>query len=89
VWIPDMTGYQAYVAQNAKQDADSLVPETSVHEQQPTNSSETTSESLSQTSEKENQIRTVDMATGEIFELPPEDQDDFGDITLDDQRLEV
>lgn len=45
------------------------------------------SESLSQTLETSKKV--VDMDTGEIFELPPEDQDDYGEISFEDYRVEV
>ena len=45
------------------------------------------SESQSQTPETPKKL--VDMETGEIFELPPEDQEEFGEISFEDQRMDV
>lgn len=45
------------------------------------------SESPSQTSETSTKL--VDMDTGEIFELPPEDREGFGEVSFDDQRVEI
>lgn len=52
---------------------------------------EMTSEGQSQAlSTGENQFKIVDMKTGEIFELPPEDRADaFGEVSLNDERLDV
>ncbi len=45
------------------------------------------SESPSQTPETSTKL--VDMDTGEIFELPPEDREGFGEVSFDDQRVEI
>lgn len=54
--------------------------------QVPANQVEISSESPSQTPKTSQKL--VDMDTGEIFELPPEDQEEFGEISFEDQRVE-
>lgn len=94
IWIPDMKDYDQFVqdneidtskpteAESAKVD-EVIVPaaEEPVYEQVPVQLPEMTVESQSQTQESE--IKAVDFATGEIFELPPEDEEDdeyYGEV---------
>ncbi|MHA2621985.1 VirD4-like conjugal transfer protein, CD1115 family [Streptococcus agalactiae] len=87
VWAPDMTDYQAFLKENGFQEEARTASEASVREPVSLISSEMTVESASQT--KYSSQKVVDMDTGEIFELPPEDQDVYGTISFEDQRVEV
>ncbi|HEL0016839.1 TPA: conjugal transfer protein TraG, partial [Streptococcus equi subsp. zooepidemicus] len=87
VWAPDMSGYQAFLKENGFDNTRQSAPETSARDQVPVTNPETPSESPSQTPETSKKL--VDMDTGEIFELPPEDREDFGEISFEDQRVEV
>lgn len=94
IWYPDMKDYDQFVqdneidiskpteAESAKIDAVSVpAEEEPVYEQVPVQLPEMTVESQSQTQESE--IKAVDFATGEIFELPPEDEEDveyYGEV---------
>ncbi|MFS5584732.1 VirD4-like conjugal transfer protein, CD1115 family [Streptococcus infantarius] len=94
IWYPDMKDYDQFVqdneidiskpteAESAKVDAVSVpAEEEPVYEQVPVQLPEMTVESQSQTQESE--IKAVDFATGEIFELPPEDEEDveyYGEV---------
>ncbi|OCM14645.1 VirD4-like conjugal transfer protein, CD1115 family [Streptococcus agalactiae] len=91
VWAPDMDNYQAFVESNGFNNQFSKVTESLVYEQVPVTVPEMTSEGQSQAlSTGENQFKIVDMKTGEIFELPPEDRADaFGEVSLNDERLDV
>ena len=86
VWYPDMKDYDQFVqdneidtskpteAESAKANEVSVqATEETVYEQVPVQLPEMTVESQSQTQESE--IKAVDFATGEIFELPPEDEE--------------
>nr|AGO89432.1 VirD4 domain protein family [Streptococcus agalactiae 2584] len=86
VWYPDMKDYDQFVqdneidtskpteAESAKANEVSVqATEEPVYEQVPVQLPEMTVESQSQTQESE--IKAVDFATGEIFELPPEDEE--------------
>ena len=86
VWYPDMKDYDQFVqdneidtskpteAESAKANEVSVqATEEPVYEQVPVQLPEMTVESQSQTQESE--IKVVDFATGEIFELPPEDEE--------------
>lgn len=86
VWYPDMKDYDQFVqdneidaskpteAESAKANEVSVqATEEPVYEQVPVQLPEMTVESQSQTQEIE--IKAVDFATGEIFELPPEDEE--------------
>lgn len=86
VWAPDMTDYPAFLEENGFNEMTKAAPKTPVHDQAPVNHSEMPSESPSQTPETPKKL--VDMETGEIFEIPPEDQEEFGEISFEDQRLE-
>lgn len=87
VWAPDMSGYQTFLEENGFDQTHQSASETSVHDQVAVNHSEMPSESQSQTPETPKKL--VDMETGEIFELPPEDQEEFGEISFEDQRMDV
>lgn len=87
VWAPDMSGYQNFLEENGFDQTHQSASETSVHDQVAVNHSEMPSESQSQTPETPKKL--VDMETGEIFELPPEDQEEFGEISFEDQRMDV
>lgn len=94
VWYPDMKDYDQFIqdneidtskpteAESAKVDEVSVpAEEEPVYEQVPVQLPEMTVESQSQTQESE--IKAVDFATGEIFELPPEDEEDdeyYGEV---------
>lgn len=94
VWYPDMKDYDQFIqdneidtskpteAESAKADEVSVqATEEPVYEQVPVQLPEMSVESQSQTQESE--IKAVDFATGEIFELPPEDEEDdeyFGEV---------
>lgn len=94
IWYPDMKDYDQFVqdneidiskpteAESAKVDEVSVpAEEEPVYEQVPVQLPEMTVESQSQTQESE--IKAVDFATGEIFELPPEDEEDdeyYGEV---------
>lgn len=94
IWYPDMKDYDQFVqdneidtskpteAESAKVDEVSVpADEDPVYEQVPVQLPEMTVESQSQTQESE--IKAVDFATGEIFELPPEDEEDdeyYGEV---------
>lgn len=94
VWYPDMKDYDQFVqdneidtskpteAESAKVDEVSVpAEEEPVYEQVPVQLPEMSVESQSQTQESE--IKAVDFATGEIFELPPEDEEDgeyYGEV---------
>ncbi|MCO4486504.1 VirD4-like conjugal transfer protein, CD1115 family [Streptococcus thermophilus] len=86
VWYPDMKDYDQFVqdneidtskpteAESAKVDEVSVpAEEEPVYEQVPVQLPEMSVESQSQTQESE--IKAVDFATGEIFELPPKDEE--------------
>lgn len=79
VWYPDMKDYDQFVQDNEidtskPTEAESAkATEEPVYEQVPVQLPEMTVESQSQTQESE--IKAVDFATGEIFELPPEDEE--------------
>lgn len=86
VWYPDMKDYDQFIqdneidtskpteAESAKADEVSVqATEEPIYEQVPVQLPEMTVESQSQTQESE--IKAVDFATGEIFELPPEDEE--------------
>lgn len=86
VWYPDMKDYDQFVqdneidtskpteAESAKANEVSVqATEEPVYEQVPVQLPKMTVESQSQTQESE--IKAVDFATGEIFELPPEDEE--------------
>ncbi|HHU64902.1 VirD4-like conjugal transfer protein, CD1115 family [Streptococcus sp.] len=86
VWYPDMKDYDQFVqdneidtskpteAESAKANEVSVqATEEPVYEQVPVQLPEMIVESQSQTQESE--IKAVDFATGEIFELPPEDEE--------------
>lgn len=86
VWYPDMKDYDQFVqdneidtskpteAESAKANEVSVqATEEPVYEQVPVQLPEMTVESQSQTQESE--VKAVDFATGEIFELPPEDEE--------------
>ncbi|MBE3600755.1 VirD4-like conjugal transfer protein, CD1115 family [Streptococcus agalactiae] len=87
VWAPDMSDYQAFVAEIEAEEPSQQAPETPVREEVSIYSSEMASESSSQTPEEATKM--IDMETGEIFELPPEDQESYGEISLEDQPIEV
>ncbi|HEN9895003.1 TPA: VirD4-like conjugal transfer protein, CD1115 family [Streptococcus agalactiae] len=87
IWAPDMSDYQAFLEENGFDNTRQSAPETSVHNQVPVTNPEMPSESPSQTSETSKKL--VDMDTGEIFELPPEDREGFGEVSFDDQRVEI
>ncbi|WP_273449410.1 VirD4-like conjugal transfer protein, CD1115 family [Streptococcus ferus] len=87
VWAPDMSGYQTFLEENGFDQTHQSASETSVHDQVAVNHSEMPSESQSQAPETPKKL--VDMETGEIFELPPEDQEEFGEISFEDQRMDV
>jgi type IV secretion system protein VirD4 len=94
IWYPDMKDYDKFVqdneidiskpteAESAKVDEVSVpAEEEPVYEQVPVQLPEMTVESQFQTQESE--IKAVDFATGEIFELPPEDEEDveyYGEV---------
>lgn len=95
IWYPDMKGYDQFVKDNdidtskpteveaaQADEASTQAIEEPVYEQVPVQLPEMTVESQSQTQESE--IKAVDFATGEIFELPPEDEEDddeyFGEV---------
>ena len=94
IWYPDMKDYDQFVqdneidtskpteAESAKVDEVSVpAAEEPVYEQVPVQLPEMTVESQSQTQESE--IKAVDFATGEIFELPPEDEEEdeyYGEV---------
>lgn len=94
IWYPDMKDYDQFVqdneidtskpteAESAKVDEVSVpAAEEPVYEQVPVQLPEMTVESQSQTQESE--VKAVDFATGEIFELPPEDEEDdeyYGEV---------
>ncbi|ETW88902.1 conjugal transfer protein TraG [Streptococcus thermophilus MTH17CL396] len=94
VWYPDMKDYDQFIQDNeidtskpteaevAKVDEVSVpAEEEPVYEQVPVQFPEMSVESQSQTQESE--IKAVDFATGEIFELPPEDEEDgeyYGEV---------
>lgn len=86
VWYPDMKDYDQFVqdneidtskpteAESAKANEVSVqATEEPVYEQVPVQLPEMTVESQSQTQESE--VKAVDFVTGEIFELPPEDEE--------------
>lgn len=86
IWYPDMKDYDQFVqdneidtskpteAEEAKANEVTVqATEEPVYEQVPVQLPEMTVESQSQTQESE--IKAVDFATGEIFELPPEDEE--------------
>ncbi len=87
IWAPDMEEYPVFLEDNGFNEPLKQAPEMTVREQVPENDPEMSSESLSQTLETSKKV--VDMDTGEIFELPPEDQDDYGEISFEDYRVEV
>ncbi|HEO4994265.1 TPA: conjugal transfer protein TraG, partial [Streptococcus agalactiae] len=87
IWAPDMSDYQAFLEENGFDNTRQSAPETSVHNQVPVTNPEMPSESPSQTPETSTKL--VDMDTGEIFELPPEDREGFGEVSFDDQRVEI
>lgn len=87
IWAPDMEEYPVFLEDNGFNEPLEQAPEMTVREQVPENDPEMSSESLSQT--RETSKKVVDMDTGEIFELPPEDQDDYGEISFEDYRVEV
>lgn len=87
IWAPDMEEYPVFLEENGFNEPLKQAPEMTVREQVPENNPEMSSESLSQTLETSKKV--VDMDTGEIFELPPEDQDDYGEISFEDYRVEV
>ncbi|MCF2567362.1 MAG: type IV secretory system conjugative DNA transfer family protein [Streptococcus infantarius] len=94
VWYPDMKDYDQFVqdneidtskpteAESAKANEVSVqATEEPVYEQVPVQLPEMNVESQSQTQESE--IKAVDFATGEIFELPPEDEEEdeyYGEV---------
>lgn len=95
IWYPDMKGYDQFVKDNdidtskpteveaaQADEASTQAIEEPVYEQVPVQLPEMSVESQSQTQESE--IKAVDFATGEIFELPPEDEEDddeyFGEV---------
>lgn len=94
IWYPDMKGYDQFVKDNdidtsklteieaaQADEASTQATEEPVYEQVPVQLPEMTVESQSQTQESE--IKAVDFATGEIFELPPEDEEDdeyYGEV---------
>ena len=95
IWYPDMKGYDQFVKDNdidtsksteveaaQADEASTQAIEEPVYEQVPVQLPEMTVERQSQTQESE--IKAVDFATGEIFELPPEDEEDddeyFGEV---------
>lgn len=94
IWYPDMKDYDQFVqdneidtskpseAESAKVDEVGIqATEEPVYEQVPVQLPEMSVESQSQTQESE--IKAVDFATGEIFELPPEDEEDgeyYGEV---------
>lgn len=87
VWAPDMSGYQNFLEENGFDQTHQSASETSVHDQVAVNHSEMPSERQSQTPETPKKL--VDMETRENFELPPEDQEEFGEISFEDQRMDV
>lgn len=87
VWAPDMSGYQAFLKENGFDKTRQSAPETSARDQVPVTNPEMPSESPSQT--PKTSTKPVDMDTGEIFELPPEDREGFGEVSFDDQRVEI
>ncbi|WP_024343925.1 VirD4-like conjugal transfer protein, CD1115 family [Streptococcus equinus] len=94
VWYPDMKDYDQFIqdneidtskpteAESAKANEVSVqATEEPVYEQVPVQLPEMTVESQYQTQESE--IKAVDFATGEIFELPPEDEEEdeyYGEV---------
>lgn len=95
IWYPDMKGYDQFVKDNdidtskpteveaaQADEASTQAIEEPVYEQVPVQLPEMSVESQSQTQESE--IKAVDFETGEIFELPPEDEEDddeyFGEV---------
>ncbi|SDB22144.1 type IV secretion system protein VirD4 [Streptococcus henryi] len=87
IWAPDMNAYQTFLIENGFEKQVSQASEIPVYEQVPVRIPEMISESQSQTPLEKRKL--VDTETGEIFELPPEDQDIYGEISLEDQRVEV
>lgn len=77
IWYPDMADYGEFVKENSFVDSSQNAPEGLVDEQVPVQMAETTSESQSQT--PPTHLRTVDLETGELFELPPEEEDETDD----------
>ena len=86
IWYPDMKGYDQFVKDNdiatskltevevaQADEVNTQATEEPVYEQVPVQLPEISVESQSQT--QENEIKAVDFATGEIFELPPEDEE--------------
>lgn len=81
IWYPDMADYGEFVKENSFVDSSQNAPEGLIDEQVPVQTAETTSESQSQT--PPTHLRTVDLETGELFELPPEEEDEtdyYGEI---------
>ena len=87
IWAPDMSGYQAFIVENGFDKTVRRAPEAPVHKQVPITLPEVTSEGQSQTLGASQKL--VDIDTGEIFELPFEYQDGYGEISLEDQLVEV
>lgn len=90
IWYPDMKGYDQFVKDNdidtskpteveaaQADEASTQATEEPVYEQVPVQMSEMTSESQSQTSST--RLKAVDLETGELFELPPEEEDETDD----------
>lgn len=77
IWYPDMADYGEFVKENPFVESSQKAPEGLVDEQVPVQMAEMTSESQSQT--PPTHLKTVDLETGELFELPPEEEDETDD----------
>ncbi|MGT2637029.1 VirD4-like conjugal transfer protein, CD1115 family [Streptococcus ratti] len=88
VWAPNMNQYSIFLQENGFANAPQA-SERSSYDQVPVTLSEMISEDSSQTPLNSPE-KAVDIETGEIFELPVEEEDNsFGEISFDDQRMDV